>query len=173
MSISASPLPPLSPSLMSQTSIWDFWDPFVPSAPFAIRTEEWEKVTTITVFEAVVTTSANITAPRSVVSGLKMASGSELVSRDARMASFSSLLGVAVLEEYAFTKGKVYNHWCNLTSPSSWSWSLSGMGKMAEEIVISSSNIGGEIGGFNHSPPWRGCMFGRRNCSRRLRMMRS
>ncbi|CAN1157825.1 hypothetical protein LINPERHAP2_LOCUS21773 [Linum perenne] len=142
--------------------------------------EEWEEVNSITVFDAVVTTSANITAPRSVVSGLKMASGSELPGWQVSCLSWESRSWRSM--GYTFTKGcsyitkwkcKVYNYWCNLTSPSSWSWSLSGMGKMAEEIVISSSNIGGERGEFNHSPPWRGCMFGRRNCSRRLRMMRS
>ncbi|CAN1122406.1 Protein ALTERED PHOSPHATE STARVATION RESPONSE 1 [Linum perenne] len=175
-SISASPLPPPPPPPMSQTSSWDFWDPFVQPPPSATRTEEWEEVTTMTVSEAAVTASASITAPPSVVSGLTTASGSGselamVVSRNSKDlveivkevdeyflkaadggAQLSLLLEVPTsgFSTAQIKGGKVYNYGCNLTSPSSWSWSSSGMGKMADEIVISSTNIGGERGGFSH-----------------------
>lgn len=49
-----------------------------------------------------------------------------------------------------FMAGKVYNHGCNLSTPSTWTWGsspkLNGFGKMGcDEMVL--SHLGSDIGG--------------------------
>uniref|UniRef100_A0A2C9WKZ7 DUF632 domain-containing protein n=1 Tax=Manihot esculenta TaxID=3983 RepID=A0A2C9WKZ7_MANES len=151
-SITASPaLPPPPPPPPPQSSSWDFWDPFVPPPPVTSRSvteEEWEEVTTTMASEVAVTatgTAASLTAPPSVISGFSKETGSGSGSELAMVVSRNSkdlLEIVKEVDEYflkAADAGKIYDYGCNLTNPSSWTWSSSqkmdGFGKMGGEMV--------------------------------------
>ncbi|WCJ32655.1 hypothetical protein M5689_014065 [Euphorbia peplus] len=165
-SITASPAlpPPPPPPPPPPSSSWDFWDPFVPPPPSASE-EEWEDVTTTTVMSEMAVTAASQTAPPSIMSGFSKetggsVSGSELamvVSRNSKDLveivkevdeyflkaadggfQLSLLLEVPNPSFSSHNKGgKVYDHGCNLTNPSSlWTWNscqkMNGFGILGE-----------------------------------------
>ncbi|KAL6220719.1 hypothetical protein ACLB2K_008475 [Fragaria x ananassa] len=157
-STASTPLPPPPPPPPSST--WDFWDPFVPSSSRSVTEEEWEATTTAS--DAVVTTvtgAASTVAPPSIVSGFskdsEASSMAMVVSRNAK----DLVEIIKELDDYflkAADAGKVYNHGCNLSTPSTWAWGsspkLNVFGKMGcDEMVL--SHLGSEIGsdGVVHS----------------------
>ncbi|EEF32728.1 protein ALTERED PHOSPHATE STARVATION RESPONSE 1 [Ricinus communis] len=168
------PPPPPPPPQSSSWDFWDPFVPPPPSASRSVTEEEWEEATTMTASEMAVTatgTAASLTAPPSIISGFSKetcsGSGSELamvVSRNSKDlveivkevdeyflkaadagGQLSLLLEVPNPNFSTQNKGgKIYDHGCNLTSPSLWTWSsspkMNGFGKMSEEMM--GSNVG-------------------------------
>ncbi|OAY60884.1 protein ALTERED PHOSPHATE STARVATION RESPONSE 1 [Manihot esculenta] len=163
------PPPPPPPPQSSSWDFWDPFVPPPPVTSRSVTEEEWEEVTTTMASEVAVTatgTAASLTAPPSVISGFSKETGSGSGSELAMVVSRNSkdlLEIVKEVDEY-FLKaadagsqlslllevpnpnfssqnkgGKIYDYGCNLTNPSSWTWSSSqkmdGFGKMGGEMV--------------------------------------
>ncbi|KAJ9172665.1 hypothetical protein P3X46_015879 [Hevea brasiliensis] len=169
------PPPPPPPPQSSSWDFWDPFVPPPPVTSRSVTEEEWEEVTTTMVSEVAVTatrTAASLTAPPSVMSGFSKETGSGSGSELAMVVARNSKDLVKIVKEVDdyFLKaadagrqlslllevpnpnfssqnkgGKVYDHGCNLTSPSLWTWGsspkMNGFGKMGEEIVGSTVGI--------------------------------
>ncbi|KAJ9146960.1 hypothetical protein P3X46_029172 [Hevea brasiliensis] len=169
------PPPPPPPPQSSSWDFWDPFVPPPPMTSRSVTEEEWEEVTTTTASEVAVTatgTAASLTAPPSVISGFSKENGSGSGSELAMVVSRNSkdLVEIAKEVDEYFLKaadaggqlslllevpnpnfsaqnkgGKVYDHGCNLTNPSLWTWGsspkMNGFGKMGEEMVGNSLGI--------------------------------